>query len=896
MSNIKPQITFKITINKIFPDTSSSSLLPPKPIETTLTVDRGEFVPIKSKAALTEFLSSKIESLSKDDIFLDYSRKSKKYHDFVPLETLDDFRALTRSLKVKNHINLLIEDHSPPQPPQTNQQQLKEQDKRKMNGIDFASLGDALFEAALEHFKELFADLAMANNTTNTTTSNTNNGTTITTSTTSTETSATAGSTETLPAYAPAASATATPAAAPPVAPEPDVIHPNICCDVCHPNDFVPLTGTRYCCLVCHNFDLCSKCEAKLQLEKCNFGQHSYLHPMAKVVDPSQPFPKFGRFGRCPYADIPRGPAQAGPTSHPRSPPPPPPPHFRHRHFGNHRGPRFDRAAGFTAAANETVLDIPVDNCPPEIRRKLEEAARTGDFFKAFDGCTKEIEQYIKDSERYNELIELGQAKEFDEDVKFVVLKTLVEAALQVQQQQAKQEEEQSEKNDQVMEDAEKYNELIDLVHAKEFDDDVKFAILKSLIEAADVAEKSKKEEDQDMEEEEEEEKNTPTAEEEEEIHEEDAADLSRIDFDESKYGPVKYGKVSFKPKKTSENSRIISVLLTNHSDALIQGGNLQFEFFYNDGSSRFIIVKNANDIKPGQQRFYNLGNHFGNEMLVNGMKVRIVSSNSCLEGEYFEDCDCMFSIRSLKEEEEDEIMEEEEQARKKEESVFENLINLDEDPKEGTPFSISSISRTQSPVIIDNPNHILSKEDEIQLTVIPKSSSLAQLLITNKSDKIFDCNNLKLEVLNCVHTSILSMIIMKRHGIMPGKSTKFNIGISTAHFKFPFKVILKNEYNICHVDLSNHHMSDKLVIDEVRDLENVLGGGSIHSIVLPSIPKESSLENSQYVDAIEAHADVESEKDDEEDEEDFDMISGESDEEETLSDFEILSSVSSNQ
>jgi Zinc finger, ZZ type len=53
------------------------------------------------------------------------------------------------------------------------------------------------------------------------------------------------------------------------------VVHTNVSCDGCHMN---PIMGDRYQCTICHNYDLCTKCEegGKLTLT------HQANHPMTK--------------------------------------------------------------------------------------------------------------------------------------------------------------------------------------------------------------------------------------------------------------------------------------------------------------------------------------------------------------------------------------------------------------------------------------------------------------------------------------------------------------------------------------------------------------------------------------------------------------------------------------
>ena len=53
------------------------------------------------------------------------------------------------------------------------------------------------------------------------------------------------------------------------------VVHEHVTCDGC---GLSPITGFRYKCIVCHNFDFCEKCEEK--------GTHP--HAFIKIRHPSQ--------------------------------------------------------------------------------------------------------------------------------------------------------------------------------------------------------------------------------------------------------------------------------------------------------------------------------------------------------------------------------------------------------------------------------------------------------------------------------------------------------------------------------------------------------------------------------------------------------------------------------
>jgi len=78
------------------------------------------------------------------------------------------------------------------------------------------------------------------------------------------------------------------------------VTHAGVVCDGCQAN---PITGDRYKCTVCADFDLCSTCEQSGK----SFGRHSAQHNMIKIVAP--------RFPRgCPVFERPAASAASGPS------------------------------------------------------------------------------------------------------------------------------------------------------------------------------------------------------------------------------------------------------------------------------------------------------------------------------------------------------------------------------------------------------------------------------------------------------------------------------------------------------------------------------------------------------------------------------------------------------
>ncbi|ODV79042.1 uncharacterized protein CANTADRAFT_244218 [Suhomyces tanzawaensis NRRL Y-17324] len=443
----------------------------------------------------------------------------------------------------------------------------------------------------------------------------------------------------------------------------------------------------------------------------------------------------------------------------------------------------------------EVVCDLPLENCSGKMKEMLQDVIIKGDTTTLFQN----FEKYLKNSERYEELVSYASSVTGEE--------ILGE------------------------------------------DEEIKFAVLKSLIE-------SKKSFDEKPE----------------------------LDDKSSQLKSSKHlGTVHIKPKKLSgANSRMISLMLVNNSNEVIQGGNFKFEFSNGD-FSKIVVIKNASDIKPGQQRFYNLGALNDNSNEISGTNLKIFNSNLTLEGKFYSD-------------------------RSSELLIYE---------------SDGSVTNE----VNDQDSSVKSPGDSglVTVTLVPKSSSMSQIIVHNKSDKEIDCSELKLEVVNYLDSVVSSVTIRKSHGIMPGKVGKFNVSLINTHMKYPFKLILRNgfiygscllslkkltgEFDFSVTGLPNFDAGSETEscaedFRETNDSENTSLSeyvnespsiSSFHSMVLPALPKELMVDStssvSEFVDAKSTESIETLQKDKEEE---FDMISVEGDEE-SYSDYEILSPASTN-
>lgn len=79
------------------------------------------------------------------------------------------------------------------------------------------------------------------------------------------------------------------------------------------------------------------------------------------------------------------------------------------------------------------------------------------------------------------------------------------------------------------------------------------------------------------------------------------------------------------------------------------------------------------------------------------------------------------------------------------------------------------------------------------ELAVVPKGTSLSQVILTNKSNNDLVCDELSFEITNCFGVLVASTTVQKSHNLRPGKSAKFNVVVNTTHFKWPFTVRVNN-------------------------------------------------------------------------------------------------------
>lgn len=624
-------------------------------------------------------------------------------------------------------------------------------------------------------------------------------------------------------------------------------IHLEAACDICSPNVFEPLRGIRYKCLVCNNFDICEACENTIQVNKSSVSTHNYRHPTAKIVEPND-YKVYMR-------DIKKAETR----------------NVIHSNFSCDKCSPY----GFTPieGARYNCFVCPnfdlCESCYIHVQND-KEVYGSHDFLHPmkrvnFDENSSyhiHLDQYSEENKRkINSLLSDDSCIDFFKNI------------------------------DKFTQNSERYETLVNMVELETDDEDIKFAILQSLLT-------SKRDE-----------KNTKQVESQPELSEQpgNSNEVERavnLTLNSNKPNDLT-GKILLKTKKYGPYSRIFSILLTNSSSIDFKGGNFEFKF-YDDASEEAIIVNNTSSISPGKQKFYNLKCLSDDVERFNGKRLRITTSSD------------------------DYIMEGIYQEPESELRIFK--------PNANTEIERSRIENSN--------NENKAKGENIWADLSLKSNGMAQLMVTNNEENTIDCSNMKIEVLNFLGNTICKVMVHKKHGIPNGSTAKFNIAISSAHIKHPFEVVLSTEgfKAVCQLSLKSlsgefkvHRfvsMNDKTNIDadhsSVTETETEtetdfggVNGGNIssqqsmrsqNSMVLPSLPKESLIDsrisNSEYLDA-EPHLENVGDKMLIDEDSDYDIISTHDDtdyneHDDTIendderddgfgSDYEVLSTVTSN-
>ncbi|CAH6721482.1 hypothetical protein CLIB1444_06S03202 [[Candida] jaroonii] len=711
------KVKLKIVYNKVLSDESFT--------DSVITIDKSKFDSITDKSKFVGLLND-LElpfPLSKDSNYLKFTRKSKKNKGYINLESIDDFKCLSRSLNVKNHVKLTINDHSPVEKvPESKTFTTNSEPKStvsdsddpptvtpeynqysKDDDINLGKLAELFTDVAKEKLKEVIGEFA----------------------------------TEILHSFTPKEPKESKESAKEPEAKKYQAVHSNSCCDSCNPDTFVPIKGIRYKCLTCFDYDLCQDCETNFLENEIITGTHSYLHATMKIITPESfridkaaltHVPSVSNIHHAIYCDC----CDKGP--------------IRGTRYKCKTCPNYDLCEdcydnqifqgshyGFHSPDHEmNVFKKPAFSCP------------------SYESATSSNNQDIKFSTNGTEdILDINldsSAKPISNKIKALLSEFGIVGFL--------------DKLTKVFEDSERYNNLLELLKSEVDDDDVRYAILQSIVY-----------ENQDF-------KNTVTKTEDIEIK--DYIDPIDSDLQSTELLP---GQVDFetipktnnsnefilKTKRFGPNSKIFSVSLTNNSTHYFPAGDMVFEFFDSE-SNDSIVVRNASSIDSCKQRFYNLKGDI--EKFI-GKKVQISFNNDDfkLVGDF------------------------------------------------GSESSLTLVKSTTGEAIqVNEKVESVKTSESLSIDVVLKAKEMVQLVIYNNNDETFDCSDLSIKINNFLGNTIGKVLVHKRHGIKPWSTSKFNISLNSAHLKIPFKIILNNGKYEAIADLSLNRLSTEF---EVKQLEN---------------------------------------------------------------------------
>lgn len=204
---------------------------------------------------------------------------------------------------------------------------------------------------------------------------------------------------------------------------------------------------------------------------------------------------------------------------------------------------------------------------------------------------------------------------------------------------------------------------------------------------------------------------------------------------------------------------RCLTLKINNASIYLISGSQLKFEFF-NDSSNVAVSVPCTHGIAPGITKSFNLrlGNEDPNFPSFGDSRLRIAT------------CDPNLFM----------------------EGAFASTTIL--------------IPHTKEPELIKCISDNTTFTGQVLVSLCIKAKGSTQIVVTNDTEQDIDCSDLTFEIINCFEQSICKLLIHKKHAILLGRGAKFNMSVSTAHLKYPFKLIMKNEtmQGVCNLNLKN--------------------------------------------------------------------------------------------
>lgn len=744
-------ITMKITVHRLGQPDS----------EVELEVPKGDLQQIHTKGQFYELLARHQEvGLGGNVHLVTFTRRLKKYREYVLLETTDDFKLMGRSLRVKNHLRLVIDDTNPvayhdstaelpgafiqeESPPRRRHKdhprsrrssrsrsapQLPLHQRLPFDTLQLGELGDEI----VEKLRELLADFPKH--------------------------------------FFEAMAPTELPCESGPV--DEEAIHPNVYCDYCS----LRIVGVRYKCSVCHDFDMCLKCEAK--------GTHDSLHGLVKLRTPGAryheppapavPTPNNGAFAaavharvlcdschptqylpivgpryaclECPDYDLCEGCALKGTETM--------------GHKASHAmtkiiDPKYPfRRTGARAFAegSDAVFEFEFDQCPPEASAQLQEMIRLG----GMAGFAATVSQYIDDLAKFRELVGMVDC-EGDADVGFAMLKLIVDEYHREATREAA--EIKSEAEIEAGSHTSAKSEATSNASAKS--DTSESEIDGSLVTDNSLVLSASSESEAD-----------------------ETREIGPVDeaFDVSSVGADAMGHAVIRPRLFRNNLNAVLLMLVNMLALQIAGGDLEFVFVDPATKERHVVtVRRANPIKPEQARYYNL-NLGRTAALFDGFGLEVHARDVVMKGVYRCGIDLRLAVRPRSDK--------------------------------------------------------LGATDVVTVRFDPKLSLLTLFTMDNQGTRELDLSKLVLTIRND-HLVVVEKKLSLARPVAPTRAARFNICVNAAELPAEFDVEFDTGANVGVARIDGKTKTGTVVWNGAKKQPLEPLSLVTHLMVLPSLPRE---------------------------------------------------------
>lgn len=157
----------------------------------------------------------------------------------------------------------------------------------------------------------------------------------------------------------------------------------------------------------------------------------------------------------------------------------------------------------------------------------------------------------------------------------------------------------------------------------------------------------------------------------------------------------------------------------------------------------------------------------------------------------------------------------------------------------------------------------------ELRLTVVHKSAIMSQVVLVNKTNVSIDCSRFTIRFHNCLNSVVAKADAHCTHTLKPGMTIKTNVNLLKGHMQHPFKVELDFGYFTTDVRLNANNLCGECPVPkepvglvgtaphaglapqaELAAL-GVLAELSVHSVVVPLLPKESVVYDADDFDVL---------------------------------------------